>query len=42
MRKASVFCLVAIHNLVGENVLSQYLRDLSGTKVILLFALFSL
>jgi len=36
VRKASVFCLVAIHNLVGENVLSQYLRDLSGTKMKLL------
>ena len=33
MRKASVFCLVALHGIVGEEVLFPYLADLSGTKV---------
>ena len=28
-----MFCLVAIHNLVGENVLFQYLQELNGSKV---------
>eukprot|EP00795_Rhopilema_esculentum_P014391 gene14391-5442_t len=36
VRKASVFCLVAIHNLVGENVLFQYLQELNGSKLKLL------
>lgn len=32
VRKASVFCLVAIHLGVGE-VLRPYLQELSGSKV---------
>ena len=33
VRKASVFCLVAIHGVVGEEVLMPHLAELSGTKV---------
>lgn len=35
VRKASVFCLVAIHNIVGEETLAPHLAELSGTKVLL-------
>jgi hypothetical protein len=33
VRKASVFCLVALHNVVGEETLLPHLAELSGTKV---------
>ena len=33
VRKASVFCLVAIHSSVGEETLMPHLAELSGTKV---------
>ena len=33
VRKASVFCLVAIHNIVGESVILPYLEELPATKV---------
>ena len=33
VRKASVFCLVAIHSAVGEETLMPHLAELSGTKV---------
>ncbi|KAK3736138.1 hypothetical protein QZH41_015538 [Actinostola sp. cb2023] len=36
VRKASVFCLVAIHNIVGEEVILPHLAELSGTKMKLL------
>ena len=34
VRKASVFCLVAIHSAVGEESLMPHLAELSGTKVL--------
>ncbi|PFX27552.1 CLIP-associating protein 1-A [Stylophora pistillata] len=34
VRKASVFCLVAIHGVVGEETLMPHLAELSGTKVV--------
>ncbi|XP_068742214.1 CLIP-associating protein 1-like isoform X1 [Montipora capricornis] len=36
VRKASVFCLVAIHSSVGEDILMPHLAELSGTKMKLL------
>ncbi|XP_031566789.1 CLIP-associating protein 1-like isoform X2 [Actinia tenebrosa] len=36
VRKASVFCLVALHSIVGEEVLLPHLAELSGTKMKLL------
>ncbi|XP_022787285.1 CLIP-associating protein 1-B-like isoform X6 [Stylophora pistillata] len=36
VRKASVFCLVAIHGVVGEETLMPHLAELSGTKMKLL------
>ena len=36
VRKASVFCLVAIHSAVGEETLMPHLAELSGTKMKLL------
>ncbi|KAK2565032.1 CLIP-associating protein 1 [Acropora cervicornis] len=36
VRKASVFCLVAIHQAVGEDILMPHLAELSGTKMKLL------
>lgn len=36
VRKASVFCLVALHSVVGEDVLMPHLAELSGTKMKLL------
>ena len=39
VRKASVFCLVALHSIVGEEVLLPHLAELSGTKVCLGFYL---
>ncbi|XP_073237164.1 CLIP-associating protein 1-A-like isoform X3 [Porites lutea] len=36
VRKASVFCLVAIHGVVGEDILMPHLAELSGTKMKLL------
>jgi len=36
VRKASVFCLVAIHSAVGEEALLPHLAELSGTKMKLL------
>ncbi|CAB4013973.1 CLIP-associating 1-like isoform X2 [Paramuricea clavata] len=36
VRKASVFCLVAIHNIVGESVMRPYLLELPQTKLKLL------
>ncbi|XP_078377626.1 LOW QUALITY PROTEIN: CLIP-associating protein 1-like [Oculina patagonica] len=36
VRKASVFCLVAIHSAVGEDTLMPHLAELSGTKMKLL------
>lgn len=36
VRKASVFCLVAIHSSVGEEILMPHLAELSGTKMKLL------
>jgi len=36
VRKASVFCLVALHTIVGEETLRPHLSELSGTKMKLL------
>ena len=36
MRKASVFCIVALHQLVGEDALQPHLEVLNGSKMKLL------
>jgi len=36
VRKASVFCIVALHQLVGENSLQPHLESLNGSKMKLL------
>ncbi len=42
VRKASVFCLVSLHNLVGQDVITPYLEVLNGSKVGLTFYQFKL
>lgn len=36
VRKAAVFCLVSVHNLVGESIVQPYFADLAGSKMKLL------
>ena len=36
VRKASVFCIVAIHQLVGEGAIQPHLERLNGSKMKLL------
>merc|ERR1719154_648654 len=37
VRKAAVFCIVSLHQLVGENVLRPHLESLNGSKMKLLY-----
>ena len=36
VRKASVFCMVALHNSVGEEIMKPHLETLTGSKMKLL------
>jgi len=41
VRKAAVFCLVAVHNIAGADIVSPYFDNLAGSKVNILHTVVS-